>query len=328
VDTKNNNLREGLKHSHMKIALITICTNRKKALPTPQMCATSLPKGDQGTLSLKWKNRVQNATDSIPAKNLYSGRGFSEVRKTRQSQSVGLWVISAGLGLICGDRKVPAYNLTISPKAKDAIQNKIIPNSDFCPRQWWSDLNQALYGTSEPISDLISNHSDTTFVITLSQAYADLIHGDLLSLPLKDLQRVRIVGLCSQNLLPKEIQHLWMPYDERFDGPNSPNPGTRADFPQRVARHFVEEILPLTKEGTPQEHARAVTVLLAPMRSPDRIKRDTKNDDQIKTLIIERWDDARGSANRMLRILRDEENTACEQGRLAELFRQIKLRRI
>ena len=38
-----------------------------------------------------------------------------------------------------------------------------------------------------------------------------------------------------------------MPYDLRFDGPDSDNNGIKNDFPRRVLRHYVEHILPKIK---------------------------------------------------------------------------------
>ena len=103
----------------MKIAIVTTCTNRKKASPHPLLCVNDLPKGDQQSLLFGWAGRVEKSSERIPAIHLYSGRGFSEIRKVTHNKSIDVWVVSAGLGLINGDKKVPSYNLTISPSAKE-----------------------------------------------------------------------------------------------------------------------------------------------------------------------------------------------------------------
>ena len=310
----------------MNLALVTICTNRKRTSPLPQMCATNLPKGDQDSLLHSWKTRVQESTNKIPAKDLYSGRGFSEIRKITQSTQIDLWIISAGLGLISGEKDSISYNLTISPSSIDSIQNKLSPNSTFCPKQWWHGLNQELYGTSRPINELIKNNRDTIFVISLSQAYVKLIYSDLFSLEKNDRSRVRLLGLNTPKQLPVKFRDLWMPYDDRFDGPDSPIPGTRSDFPQRITRHFIENIFRENITAGPKEQAKRVSEFLETMRPLVKIKRPSITDDQIKEIIIARWDEAKGSGTRMLRILRDKELVACEQGRFATLFRQIKSR--
>lgn len=310
----------------IKFALITTCTNRKRRKPTPDLCASKLLPGDlHGTLQT-WGENLDKAKNITPAKDLYCGRGFSEICKTVVNNNPELWIISAGVGLITGDQQIPAYNLTVLPSAKDSIQAKILSESRFQPDQWWNRLNRKLYGTPTPIYDLISQRPDTYFIVSLSKTYISLVLKDLFLINDKDRRRIRITGLNSPEPIPESFRPLWMPYDERFDGPQSPNPGTRSDFPQRVTRHFIEEVLFKNTLGTPREHAKVVSDILSFLPPPKRIKRTTLSDEAIKQIITRRWNDAKGSGSRMLKILRHEENVACEQGRCADLYRQIKAR--
>ena len=48
------------------------------------------------------------------------------------------------------------------------------------------------------------------------------------------------------------------------------------------------------------------------------------DDDEMKIIIKKLWSRADGQVGRMLRVLRDEEKIACEQGRFATLFREVK----
>ena len=117
-----------------------------------------------------------------------------------------------------------------------------------------------------------------------------------------------------------------MPYDERFDGPDSVLPGTRSDFPQRVTSHFVENILNPTEENaTTADHSRKVSDFLKGKRAPILVKREQNTDEQIRQIILRRWSDARDSSAVMLRLLRDEEKIACEQKRFSQLFKAIKV---
>jgi len=309
----------------MKIALITTCTNRKSKVPDADLCASSLPKGNlQSTIS-SWENHLGRDRNKIPAKDLYRGRGFSEVRKTIENNNLGLWIISAGLGLISGSQLVPSYNLTVAPSKKDTIQSRLLTKKQFQPARWWNNLNTKLHRTPTPIYDLISKSVDTYFIISLSRTYLELISEDLFLLH-GHKQRIRLTGLYSSESLISPFEQLWMPYDSRFDGPQSPNPGTRSDFPQRVTRHFIEEVFTHNPLATPDEHAETVSKILATMSFPVKIKRTTLSNEAIKQIIIDRWDDAKGSGSRMLKIMRHEENVACEQSRFADLYRQIKLR--
>ena len=114
-----------------------------------------------------------------------------------------------------------------------------------------------------------------------------------------------------------------MPYDDRLDGPNSPVRGTRSDFPQRAARHFVK-ILASMDGNSASHHVDAVTAELEHMRPPAKHNRRRLSDEEIRATIQSHWDVVDGQSSTMLRHLRDKLGVACEQSRFAELFRQIK----
>lgn len=308
----------------MDIAIITTCTNRKKKEHHPQICSTTLPKGDQNYLLRNWIDRLKIKSDTVPAKQLYSGRGFAEIRQIAEKKGIDFWVISAGMGLVNKDTKLPSYNLTISCNTNESIQSNLSRGNNFDLSAWWQNINHLTNGKKFPIADLISKKGDTVFVISTTKKYLELISSDIFNLDNEKLSRVRFVGLKSIDLLPLHYQHLFMPYDDRLDGPSSPIPGTRVDFPQRSARHFIEEILSKNPGGSPQEHANIVLEIMNQMSPPIHIVRPQKSDNQIKEIIIKRWGDANGSCARMLRILRDQEFVACEQSRFSKIFRQIK----
>ena len=120
-----------------------------------------------------------------------------------------------------------------------------------------------------------------------------------------------------------------MPYDDRLDGVKSEMKGTRSDFPQRAARHFVNSIWTNSKRANYENHAQLVEEALRKMGRPTPIpERVRLNDNQIEQLMIELWDYADGKVGRMLRILRDEKKVACEQKRCSEIFKRAKNRRL
>jgi hypothetical protein len=309
----------------MKIAIITSCTNRKRILPGPLLCASNLPVSDQNSLLLAWKNCVKQSSDRVQADALYCGRGFAEIRNIiKNDHEIRFWIVSAGLGLIGGEEKVPSYNLTISPSTKDSIQNKLINGSKFDLRSWWCGVNNQLNNLKTPLASLIRAQKGTIFVISLPKSYLDFVASDLFSLEESCWCRIRFLGSNSISSVPQKAQELVMPYDERFDGPDSINPGTRADFSQRIARHFVENILSNNLCSSYKEHTKAVQDFLRPMRFPLQVKRTQKSNVEIESIILKKWNDAGGSSAKMLRILRDNELVACEQSRFANIFRQLK----
>jgi hypothetical protein len=118
-----------------------------------------------------------------------------------------------------------------------------------------------------------------------------------------------------------------MPYDDRLDGPDSTNRGTRSDFAGRALRHFAE----LTR-GEPQghsaaEHAAKVSATLDGWRMPAKVARIRHDDAALLDLIRAHWDAERGSSSRLLRRFRDDLGIACEQGRFAKLAREVRSER-
>ena len=307
------------------LMLVTLCTNRKKRSAPPILQARNLPIGSQERVFAEWRRRILSCTERQPAMATYCGRGFTEALLAARVTTQPLWIISAGLGLITAKDVIPAYDLTLNSASPSSIRSRTLPLS-FHPEFWWQQLNQ-LYTPTRSLARLVQENPHLIVVVTLSSAYIQLVTSDLASLPPVARDRVRLVGPVTYQGLSPVLQPLWMPYDARFDGPNSPNPGTRADFPQRVARHFVEQIAVRDPVATPAQHRVWVNEALATLLPASIPRRQPLDDDAILTLIARCWDRAGGSAARMLRWLRDEEGVACEQGRLARLFKQIKQQR-
>jgi hypothetical protein len=307
----------------MSVLLVTPCTNRKLGRArTTALSPSLLRTGPQECVTTQWLSLVQAASDNSSADNLYGGRGFKEALATVAPHRDRLWIISAGLGLIHAQAPAPAYNLTVTPGHAHSVQSRI-SGKPFCARSWWADLNARLREGFD-LATFVRSFPRSTVVVTLSAAYTTLVSSDLLQLAAHELSQVRIVGPASVQSLPEPLHPYWMPYDVRFDGPDSPLPGTRADYPQRVARHFVAMIERGGSEAGLADHRAAVTAFLRELTPPLRLERVRMDDDSIRAAILEHWSDARGSSARMLRILRDEKGISCEQGRFAKLFRALK----
>jgi hypothetical protein len=311
----------------MKIALVTTCTNRKKVAIPNELRAANLPRGDQHTLLQLWTKQINLEHQTGQACDLYCGRGFSEALATARNCKIGLWIISAGLGLVASKQKIPPYNLTITTGYPDSLQTKLVSDAIFYASGWWTDVNSVLHGTATPIADLVRSNRNTIFVLALSSNYAELIADDLNSLENDAVNRVRILGCALTPNLSSKFRDVWMPYDDRFDGPDSCLPGTRSDFPQRIARHFIEEIVPRIPTASPQEHANKIISFLKKKRYPSIPTRTLKTDAEIKFVIDKRWQDCNGLSGKMLRILRDDELIACEQKRFSQLFNEVKARK-
>jgi hypothetical protein len=302
--------------------IITTCTNRKREPTHPLLSASGLTPGAQQVVSNQWRDAVTLASKNpsgTPATELYCGRGFQEVLAASSANQ--LWIISAGLGLISANDQIHSYCLTIVPGAKNSVHSLM---DSFHAGDWWDCVTQ-LPTSQGTISASVNGHSASLIVLAISSNYYSLIEPDLLGLAENDREKLRIVGVPRTKVTPKLMPNV-MPYSDRLNGPDSPIPGTRSDFPQRATRHFVE-LLSETDGASVVQHADAVTKALEGLREPEIHKRPRLEDHEVKATIRRHWDDVDGRSAHMLRYLRRDLNLACEQSRFAELFRQIKKER-
>jgi hypothetical protein len=168
---------------------------------------------------------------------------------------------------------------------------------------------------------------DGPILIALPSTYLLMILADLRSLESKTRHRLRVFSRIDVGTLPPALQPYVMPYDARFDGAGTRYPGTQVDFAQRALLHFVENILTQEPTGTHQSHAAAVEESIATLKAPSIPKRKKLSDGDVMHLIQEHWDLAQGQSSRMLRVLRDDLEVACEQSRFRDLFNEVKAKR-
>lgn len=306
----------------METILVTVCSNRKTTPPGKRLQAQDLPLGPQAYITKLWCDWLRDAEEVIPAKGLYAGRGFSEAVAAAKQAGADLWVVSAGLGLVHENENVPAYDLTLSAGSESSIRHRIT-DGPFDAALWWSDLGRRKR-PKRSLANLVKSTQASRIVISLPGSYLELVQDDLLSLHASDLQRVRVVGPLDAGAVHENLRANLMPYDDRFNGPDSPLAGTRADFPQRAARHFLERICRDNPTDDVGADADRVRDSLRGFAWPEQAKRKQFGDDEIVQLILSCWGRAAGQSTKMLRILRDEEGVACEQGRFADLFKRAR----
>jgi len=156
----------------------------------------------------------------------------------------------------------------------------------------------------------------------MPSAYMVMLEGDLARIQDKELERLCIFTSSSgaRSVAPR-LQRCVLPYDERLEGQKG-YAGTRADFPQRAMRHFVEEINGHVMDA---ERAKdAVRETLGLLKKPQVPQRVRKTDPEILELLRAQWDNYDGSSSRLHRYLRDTALVACEQSRFGGLWRQLK----
>jgi len=256
-----------------------------------------------------------------PALEVYVGRAFSEAQLCKKLTNGRLFIVSAGLGLICDQTQIPTYDLTIASSSAN-VASRIV-GKEFSRRTWWAKICRL--GTNrDGISGLIRDNSAAVFCIALPSPYLDMVAEDLEQIPDLLAKKVRVFSSeDGRRFLPNSLLPSWMPYDARLDGPDSPIPGTKSDFAQRAMRHFLEHVV--QRGGTnPRWDAKAVAECLHAMKYPSRPSRTRMTDSEITVVMKKEFKKVGGRASEMLPHLRRTLGIACEQGRFARLFRKLR----
>lgn len=266
-------------------------------------------------LSRAWLARVRTAGPTRQASSLYIGRSFAEARQAASRLGASLNVVSAGLGLVAGEAAVPRYDATIS--AKDAELLAYLTGLGATASQWWLAINNG-----PAIARLLTQANVGDVLIALPSTYVALVSGDLAQVRPRDVSKLRIfTSEIGMQALPGHLRDAWMPYDSRLESVQGWS-GTQADFPQRALGHFVETFGP-ARLG--QAAARqAVQQALGPLASPIRVTRIRLDDCTLKAWLRNNWDRCGGSTARLLTYLRQDAGHACEQGRFAQLCREVR----
>jgi DGQHR domain-containing protein len=208
--------------------------------------------------------------------------------------------------------------LTLSTGSPNTIRDKVTHES-FDPARWWSSLGRR-YRPKRSLAALARQHTNATLVVAVSGSYLELISDDLDELEDDELDRVRLIGPQAIDRLPERLRKCHLPYDDRLNDSESRYRGTRADFSQRALRHFADRVWPRSRRGSISEHLELINDSLAGLTPPEIPDRKQLSDEEIVDAIVAAWDRADGKSSRMLRVLRDEERIACEQGRFVRLF--------
>lgn len=291
--------------------VITICTFRKRARPEFGSTPASLSIDSQSVVQAAWIGKVQTLPADTAAGNLYAGRGFGLAANAAKIAGAKLYILSAGLGLVAADRKVPLYGLTVSAGNSESVAARVV--GDFDAAAWFSGL------LSSPLSDRwvdALGPSSGRILIALTRPYAEMVGESLSALGPEVLARLRIFGVSLAPVLPVSLHPALAPYDARLD---TILPGTRSDFSQRALHHFVGLVAGDGEQGRDADYA-AVANALDKVTAPARPRRPRRTDAEILEMIRSRLQSQLGIA-RILRALRDEEGVACEQSRFSRLYR-------
>jgi hypothetical protein len=303
------------------ILILTNCTNRKREIPKKLLRARTLKRGEVRATSGEWVSRLKKAPKMYVAKHLYCGRAVTETLEAANTLGASTAFISAGLGVVTENQRVPSYSLTASPGYPDSVGRRVLGAYD--PTEWWRALSEA-QSTGLTLKKLVSPPSVKLVLVAMPTSYMSMIVNELSSLSPRFRAKLRVIGPRRKEELPIELRSQWLPYNSRLDSPKSGMNGTASDFPHRALRHFALRVLGRNLAGSASAHAKDVDASLCRFKPYVRPRGRTATDTEVLRAIKGMWSRLDGRRNLMLRELRDKLRLACEQKRFQILANEFE----
>ena len=294
-------------------AVVTPCSARKQKLPAHALDVSQYPVGTQAEVARAWIANLKSSAGQSAAQDLYRGASFSRLRRVAESVGAPLFVVSAGLGLVAGTTRVPAYDLTLSPSAPTRIQARI--SGRFDSTAWWQQIRSGRYAI--PIETIASGQG--RILVALTKPYAQLIGAALAQLPPAVIARIRIFGASFESSLPSTLHTQVMPYDARLD---VLLPGTRLDFSSRALAHFAMLIAAQPMQDAAEDAAQ-IRATIASTPAPQSTLRPKASDEEVLKH-IKAFVQRGVPLTRALRELREGLGIACEQSRFRRLYKSVR----
>lgn len=295
--------------------VVTNCTARKRNSGAVVKFSRRIVGANIRQTVQQWRKELQRGRSLTPVGQLYVGRSISDARWVANQLQASMHVVSAGLGLIDAEDEVPPYDLTVT--GQSSILPRVLLEYRCNTTDWWR-----LLCNGRGFKELFKRNPKSLVLVALPASYLEMTAKDLVSCTDSQLERLRIfTSQHGRNTLPVRLAEVAMPYDDRLESIRGYS-GTRADFPQRAMRHFVEclQAHPLTGRNSRQ----AVERVLASYTKPKLVRRQRVDDEVIKDLIRHRWSVLGGRSAMLLRYIRDDQRVACEQRRFAHLCRIVR----
>ena len=289
------------------------------------MCAQNLQSDNIDYVARDWGKRMSCAAPRWSPDRLYCGRSFCEGRSAARCLDANLYVISAGYGFVSPGDKVAPYCLTVVSDHVDFVGRKISA-TQWSPNAWWRALG-ANTDVNTSLRTILEKEKPDLILMALSISYAHLIVDELRDLTSEFKTRLRVFCVGETSGVLSIIENNVMPYDNRFDGPDSPIRGTKSDFSCRALHHYAQCL----RDGLIQGESLAedkveLASVMADWKSPEKQSRKRQTDEEIMAFISDIWDKTSGRSSISLRQLRDS-GRSCEQGRFSKLFRKVALQR-
>jgi hypothetical protein len=274
--------------------------------------AQDIAQGEQAAVAEAWTRLLRATPPTHQARDLYKGRAFSLAASGAHQLGSDFAIISAGLGLVRADTKIPSYDITARAGGPASVRDRIV--GEFSLPDWWDVIKCGPFS-----ADLRRDFSGKRLLLCLSRSYLEMIQNDLRNI-IGDGGDLRIFGLSLDRAVPGELRPFIMPYDARLAG--FWKKGTKSDFAQRALSHYIEVIV---SKGLPLEAEKLlIQRLLDTAPAPESLpRRQRLSDLELKAVIVELLPTVGRSRTRLLAVVRKERGLACEQSRFSRLCDEV-----
>jgi hypothetical protein len=307
------------------LVLIT-CTNRKTVIPSPALRLRSVPGRTTAARAQAWIDRLSTAdVERLPASRLYSGDHWHVVRsigQDRQRHRVGLFVCSAGYGLVPVEANLAPYAATFALNHPDSVARSAKNGqASSAQRAWWEALaawSGPVPGSPRSIADLACERKNSILLIAASPQYLDAVTDDLDRAAAAVGPERLAVFSAGADSHPTLAGHL-VPCDARLQNALG---GSLSSLNARCVRYALSHLG--DDRLTFSSIRRLFSRLLNKQPEYEPTQRKALSDKEVCAFIRKALAaDAGIRPTPLLRRLRDSD-LACEQSRFTMLFRRVE----
>lgn len=308
-----------------QLHLILSCTSRKRSPEIDYPRLRDVKSGVPARRADTWSSLIDAKPRNHVVADLYAGEywqsGLTLARFAEAKYETRTWVISAGLGLIASDDRVPMYSATLASGHADSVVRNGSADPRLTRHQWWDALSRwEGPGRSQirRLSDLAAKNPGALVVLCASRHYIDAITYDLL-VTQSNLYNSKTLMIFSSGPPLPNLSENWITV------PGSLRlllGGSHSSTSVRTAHETMHK-LPPKKFSTPnaQDVVAKLSREAGPLPSYDRIRHTDK--EVLAWLVKHTAKFPVANQTTALRRFRDSGN-ACEQSRFGRLFAEAK----
>ena len=308
-----------------QLHLILSCTSRKRSSEIDYPRLRDVKSSVPARRADIWSSLVDARPRDHLVADLYAGEywqsGLTLARFAEAKYETHTWVISAGLGLIASDDRVPMYAATLASGHADSVVTNGTADPRDARHQWWDALSR-WEGPGRThirrLSDLAANNPAALIVLCASRQYIDAITYDL-QITQSCLHNSETLMIFSSGPPLPHLSNSWITV------PGSLRlllGGSHSSTSVRTARETMHKLEP-TKFSAP--NAQDVVAKLARSAGPlPSYDRNRQTDEEVLAWLVEYTAEVPvANKTNSLRRFRDSGN-ACEQSRFGRLFAEAK----